>query len=241
MSEASEASPAQLSVVVPIVNEATRITARLDELSQLQGVSEVIVCDGGSTDGSLDVVERHSSTSAGLIRLLRADRGRARQMNAGAKAASHGVVLFLHADTQLPSDACQLIDEALREPGVVFGAFRTHTVDDTGKKSARWLRLADLRSRYTTTPYGDQALFVKKRAFFAAGGFPDQPLMEETELCLRLQKLGRFQRAAGEVRVSGRRFLARPFRDTLLVNVFPLLYRLGVSPRRLKGIYEDVR
>ncbi len=241
MSEPPVPTPAPLSVVMPVVNEAARITARLDELSRLQGVGEVIVCDGGSTDGSLDFTERHPSTERGLTRLLRVDRGRARQMNAGAKAASHEILLFLHADTQLPPDAHQLIGQALRKPGVVFGAFRTHTLDDTGKKSARWLRLADLRSRYTTTPYGDQALFVKRRAFCAAGGFPDQPLMEETELCLRLRKLGRFRRAAGEVRVSGRRFLAHPIRDMLLVNVFPILYRLGVSPQRLKGIYEDVR
>jgi hypothetical protein len=166
-------------------------------------------------------------------------------MNAGARLLADAgieVLLFLHADVSLPSDAAGWVETVLADPGVVAGAFRTWTVADA---EARWwsplLHLADLRSRYTNLPYGDQALFVRASAFEAVGGFPEQPLMEDLELARRLKRLGRIQTARASVQVSGRRFLARPGLFTLAVNVFPLLYRVGVSPSTLKTLYTDVR
>jgi hypothetical protein len=103
------------------------------------------------------------------------------------------------------------------------------------------LHLADLRSRYTRLPYGDQAPFVRRSAFDAVGGFPAQPLMEDLEFSLRLRRLGRIERVPGRVQVSGRRFIARPVFFTALVNVFPALYRLGVSPTTLAKLYAHVR
>jgi rSAM/selenodomain-associated transferase 2 len=234
-------SSVALSVIVPVLDEQARIGLRLDELARTPGIDEVLVVDGGSSDGCADVARAHPLVQSGRARVLCSEAGRARQMNAGARAATGAALLFLHADTELPVDAARWVARAFADPEVVLGAFRTRTIDDESQRSAVWLRLADLRSRYTRVPYGDQALFVRREAFFAVGGFPDQPLMEDTELCLRLQKLGRLRTVKSQVRVSGRRFLAHPVRDTVLVNVFPLLYRLGVSPARLKRIYRDVR
>jgi hypothetical protein len=123
---------------------------------------------------------------------------------------------------------------------VIAGAFHTWHVADDGRR-APWLHLADLRSRWSGLPYGDQALFVRREAFERAGGFPDQPLMEDLELSRRLRRLGRIAIVPASVRVSGRRFLAHPIRDTLLVNAFPLLYRLGVPPASLARLYRDIR
>ena len=110
-------------------------------------------------------------------------------------------------------------------------------------KRRRWLgtllHLADLRSCYARVPYGDQAIFVLADAFRAVGGFPEQPLMEDVELIRRLRRVGHIRMVRSTVRVSGRRFQARPLTDFLLMNVFPLLYRLGVSPRTLARIYGD--
>jgi hypothetical protein len=131
---------------------------------------------------------------------------------------------------------------ALSVPQVVAGAFRTWTVADT--RPVWWsplLHLADVRSRYTRVPYGDQALFVRTWAFWRAGGFPVQPLMEDAELALRLRRLGRIRTVPARVTVSGRRFLARPVFYTLAMNTFPLLYRLGVSPERLLRLYRHER
>jgi GT2 family glycosyltransferase len=173
---------------------------------------------------------------------MEASRGRGRQQNVGARAATGDVLLFLHADVSLPDDALGWIARGLADPSTVAGAFRTWTVPD-GEPT--WLgpllHLADVRSRYSSLPYGDQAVFVRRDAFEEAGGFPDEPLMEDLALARRLRRLGRIVTVPASVRVSGRRFIARPIWYTLLVNVYPLLYRLGVPPRVLAQLYHDQR
>src|SRR5205807_900460 len=105
-------------------------------------------------------------------------RGGGPQLNAGARAAGGAILLFLHADVSLPRDAAAWIAGTLAEPDVVAGAFRTRTVPDAGESwLAPLLHLADIRSRITRFPYGDQAIFMRREAFARAGGFPDQPLM----------------------------------------------------------------
>jgi rSAM/selenodomain-associated transferase 2 len=220
-----------------VLDEERRIGQRLTELSAMEGIGEVLVVDGGSSDGT---VERARAFPG--VRVLSAPRGRASQMNAGAERARGSVLLFLHADVRLPPEAFHHVTRALEDPGVVAGAFKTWTVDDVGRsRLGPLLHLADLRSRYTRLPYGDQALFVRAEAFRAAGGFPAQPLMEDLELSRRLWKLGRIRTVDARVTVSGRRFLARPLFYFLAVNGFPLLYRLGVSPASLLRLYAHVR
>ncbi len=231
-----------VSVIIPVLDEEARIGACL---AALDSFHEVIVVDGGSRDRTRDLVtaqlNRAGAGGLGKLRLLDAPRGRGGQMNAGAAAATGEVLLFLHADVSLPEDAQALIRRALQEnPSAVAGAFRTWHVADDGR-SAPWLHLADLRSRYTSLPYGDQALFARRDAFARAGGYPEQPLMEDLEFARRLRKLGPIARVPASVRVSGRRFLAHPIRDSLLVNVFPLLYRLGVPPSALARFYQNSR
>ncbi len=228
-----------ISIILPVLNEARRIGQRLTELASLRPeVGEVLVVDGGSTDATVAKARECSG-----VTVLSAPRGRASQMNAGAAAAKGNVLLFLHADVALPPDAPRHILTALEAPDVVAGAFKTWTVNDTGQRS--WigplLHLADLRSRYTRLPYGDQALFVRTEVFRRIGGFPAQPLMEDLELSMRLWREGKVRTVDACVTVSGRRFLARPVFYFLAVNGFPLLYRLGVSPATLLRVYAHVR
>ncbi len=226
-----------LSVVVPVLDEARRLGRQLAALGAVAGVDEILVVDGGSRDDTVAIAR-----GAPGVRVLAAPRGRGHQMNAGARAARGDVLLFLHADAALPPDAARLIARALDDPRVVAGAFRLHTVaEDGGRWLAPLLRLADVRSRVTRLPYGDQAVFVRRAAFERVGGFPDQPLMEDIELARRLRRVGRIRTVPGVVRVSGRRFLANPVRAVLAMRVFPLLYRLGVSPARLARLYGDPR
>jgi rSAM/selenodomain-associated transferase 2 len=226
----------RLSIIVPVLNEEARIPAQLARLVGLSGVDEIIVVDGGSVDRTPDLA------AAAGCHLVTAPRGRGTQMNAGAVAASGDILLFLHADVTLPVDAPSLIRTALADPGVVAGAFRTRTIGEGRRTWAtRWLGLADLRSRYTRLPYGDQALFVRRDAFQRVGGFPAQPLFEDLELSQRLWAVGRVQTLRAHVCVSGRRFLARPLYFAILMNVLPILYRLGVSPKALQRAYGDVR
>ncbi len=227
----------RLSVIMPVLDEAQRIGKRLVELRALSGVDEIVVVDGGSRDGTAD-----AARSVPGVRVLEAPRGRGPQMNAGARSASGDVLLFLHADVSLPPDATTWVARALAEPGVVAGAFRIRTRADGGRN---WLgpllRLADVRSRMARLPYGDQAVFLRRETFERAGGFPDQPLMEDVELAHRLRRLGRIRIVPAVVQVSARRFLARPVRTLLAMRFFPVLYRLGVSPELLARLYGSPR
>jgi GT2 family glycosyltransferase len=162
-------------------------------------------------------------------------------MNAGARTATGDVLLFLHADVTLPADAAPLVTAALEDRGVVGGAFRVRTVADgaTGWP-ARFLWLADVRSRYSRLPYGDQAVFVRTEVFDALRGFVAAPLFEDVEFSRRLRRIGCLRRVPTPVLVSGRRFMARPFYYAGLMNILPVLYRLGVPPAILARIYGFV-
>jgi rSAM/selenodomain-associated transferase 2 len=224
-----------LSVVIPTLDEAARIATRLAELAQ-GTADEVIVSDGGSRDGTAELARR-----AG-VQVVIASGGRGPQMNAGARAATGDVLLFLHADAALPPDARDWITQALADPMVVAGAFRVHTVADDGRNwLGPFLRIADIRSHVTRTPYGDQALFVRRAVFERVGGFPAEPLMEDVALSRRLRREGRLVTVPAYVRVSGRRFLKHPIAGTLAMWTFPTLHRLGVSTRTLARLYGNPR
>jgi rSAM/selenodomain-associated transferase 2 len=226
-----------VSVIIPVLDEAARIEACLEQFRTQPGTWELIVVDGGSVDATLDLA------AAAGARVLRATRGRGTQMNAGAAEARGEILFFLHADALVPAGTYDHIVEALKTPGIALGAFRARHEAEAwiGTWKAPMLRLADLRSRRTAWPYGDQGLFCRTRDFRSVGGFPDEPLMEELGLAARLRPLGQVAIRAAELRVSARRFEAAPFKAFLCMNSFPVLYRLGVSPARLAAWYGAPR
>lgn len=228
-----------LSVVIPVLNEELGIEDCLYDVVGRPGVGEIIVVDGGSTDGTLDILRSRWDT----LTIVESERGRAVQQNAGARVARGDTLAFLHADVRLPGGACDAIDDALSRPGVVAGAFRTHhhSSRHPTRLASALLRLADVRSRYSSLPYGDQCLFMRAAAFQAAGGFPEEALMEDLILSRRLRQRGRIHIVDDEVRVSGRRFESAPVYQTLLVNVFPLLHGIGVPTRVLARLYGNPR
>jgi rSAM/selenodomain-associated transferase 2 len=224
-------------VIIPTFNEELRIAAHLKELRNVPGLYEIIVVDGASGDGTA-----RAARSFAEVKVICAPQGRARQLNAGAAQARGEVLLFLHADVSLPADAARWINRTLENPTVVAGAFRTRTCDDNGTTSlGPLLRLADLRSRFTRLPYGDQAVFVRADVFRQVGGFPDWPLLEDLELSRRLRRVGPIRTVPASVRVSGRRFAARPVFYALFDLLSPTLHRMGVPLRRLADIYGQVR
>ena len=221
-----------LSIVVPVLNEAAGIEAALAALAPLRALGhELIVVDGGSSDGT-------AALAAGRAdRLLVVGRGRARQMNAGAAVARGDALLFLHADTRLPEAAAEAIRGALHG-AAAWGRFDVRIAG----RSPLFPLIATLmnwRSRVTGIATGDQAIFVRRAAFDAVGGFPDQPLMEDIELSRRLRRVGRPACLRLRVVTSGRRWeRCGVWRTTWLMWRLRLLYWLGTPAERLARSYR---
>ena len=175
----------RLSIVIPALNESANLARLLPDLAAHEREAELLVVDGGSTDDSQAVVAR-----VGAVRWLSAPRGRAGQMNAGARAAQGDVLLFLHADTTLPAGAGAAIRAALADPAVVGGRFDVR-LDSRRRLLAVVGWLMNRRSRLTGICTGDQGIFVRRAVFEALEGYPDIPLMEDVELTRRLKRQGR--------------------------------------------------
>ncbi|MBI4776552.1 MAG: TIGR04283 family arsenosugar biosynthesis glycosyltransferase [Deltaproteobacteria bacterium] len=223
-----------LSVIIPAINEEECIAAAVNNARRARNV-EVLVADGGSKDATVPVAREAGA------KVLVTRTGRAFQMNEGAEAASGDALLFLHADTRLPSGYEAHVRRILDRPGVAAGAFRLGI-----RASGVSLRLvelvANLRSRCLQLPYGDQAIFVGRRRFQIVGGFPELPIMEDFALMKRLSKLGRVALAPVAVSTSGRRWVRMGvWRTTWINQMMVAAYVLGVPPERIQHWYRRDR
>jgi len=223
--------PGRITVVVPTLNEAQCIVGCLDALAPLRARGhEVIVVDGGSEDGTARLARDRAD------RVLAAPRGRASQMNAGARIARGEALVFLHADTRLPPDADRLVLEALA--GRAWGRFDVR-IDGQGALLTLVGAMMSLRSRLTGIATGDQALFVRRSAFDALGGYAPMLLMEDIELSRRLRRAGSPACLRARVLTSARRWQARGvLRTILLMWHLRLSYALGADPARLAERYR---
>lgn len=217
-----------VTAVIPALNEAERIATAVDA-ARAAGVAEIIVADGGSTDGTVTVAIAHGA------RVIEGERVRARQLNRGAAAASHDALIFLHADTLLPLRAADAVASALAG-GAIFGGFRISFVEPGLDGVAR---LINARTRLTRAPWGDQAQFVRRDTFVRMGGYPDFPIMEDYELARRMKRAGKTVVLPIAVRTSGRRFLQKGRLRTAAINWLIIAsYHLGISPERLARWYR---
>ena len=221
-----------LSIIIPTLNEAANLPALLAELAPLQARgAQIIVADGGSTDASRDLLPA-------AVEWLDAPRGRARQMNAGAAQASGSVLWFVHADTRLPAEADQLIEAALAGGRHCWGRF------DLRIDGRPWLlkvvaRLISWRSRLTSIATGDQGIFVLRSHFETLGGYADQPLMEDIELCTRLRQLSAPACIGTRLSTSGRRWEQRGvWRTIWLMWRLRWAYWRGVPAAHLAEAYR---
>lgn len=223
-----------ISVIIPTLNEAGSIGLSLQRLLREPGNFEVIVSDGGSCDGTLDVLNRFP-----LVKKVHSEKGRGNQMNAGAEIARGDIFLFLHADTSLPRDSFRMIREALSDSSVVGGSFCLHFDPPKG-----FLRVLSLLSRinHPLAIYGDQGLFLRSIIFRGIGGFKRIPIMEDVEIWKRLRGLGKFVKLDTPVVTSARRYLQNGIiRQQVLNTILVILYHLGVSPHRVMPHYYDQR
>jgi rSAM/selenodomain-associated transferase 2 len=226
-----------ISVVIPALDEEEALPATIRSCRGA-GECEVIVADGGSGDGTVEIARRLAD------RVVAAPRGRARQMNAGAGIARGDVLLFLHADTHLPPGGLDAVVSALRDPRVAGGAFRVALRPSPGAGAyvravlALTGRMINIRSALTGSRTGDQAVFLRAGTFRELGGYPGIPLMEDVELSRGMRTIGKTVLLPHRVATSGRRWEAGgPLRTILRMWRIRLGYLLGMTPERCAEIY----
>jgi rSAM/selenodomain-associated transferase 2 len=224
-----------LSIIIPALDEAGNLERLLPGLRAAAPSAEILVVDGGSRDATAAV-----AAQAGVW-LVPSARGRARQMNAGATAATGEILLFLHADTRLPAGFEAAITGALADPAVVGGRFDV-AFDNPAPAFRMIAGLMNRRSRLSGISTGDQAIFVRRAAFEALGGYPEIPLMEDIELTRRLKRLGRLASLRLRVTTAARKWEREGVARTIvLMWTLRLLYFCGVSPARLHRWYYPGR
>lgn len=250
---------ASVSIIIPTLNEAKHLAQTVRCLALLDSpIHEVIVVDGGSRDETVAIAKTLADQLTQIpFTLLQADQpGRAHQMNLGADHATGGLLCFLHADTLVPPDLVRVIDKTLADSQVACGGFISVM---SGETKTRWgITLHNFLKTYYAPllfhPYlffskglrllfGDQVIFCRRADFQACGGFdPNQPILEEADLCLKLCRRGRIRQVNRVVQSSDRRVAAwGPLKANAIYLMIGFLWGLGVPGAKLKQFYNDIR
>lgn len=243
---------AQVSIIIPVLNEASCLERTLRHLDILEPpVDEIIVVDGGSIDDTVDIAKKRG------VKVVFADRpGRSIQMNLGARLATGDILCFLHGDTRVPDDVVTLMNTTLANPNIVCGGFISVMA---GQQTTRWgVSLHNtLKTHYAALLFrphryfrnrlrilfGDQVMFCRRSDFWSCGGFDDSlTIMEDADLCLRLSQLGRIYQVNRLVQSSDRRVAKwGPLKANVIYLAIGFLWGMGVPGGWLKQFYEDVR
>ncbi len=217
-----------LSVIIPALNEEKNIAACLGATRRARNIERIVV-DGGSADKTVEIARSWGAT------VLTSEKGRARQMNAGARSATGQFLLFLHADTILPEGFDEEVRSLLLRPRVSAGAFSFRLSHRSSFGLGLIRLITNWRSRYLQMPYGDQAIFIRSRLFHKIGGFPDLPIMEDYEIIRRLRKKGKIITSSLPALTSSRRWQTLGiWKTTFLNSAIVVAYHLGIPPSRIR-------
>lgn len=221
-----------LSIIIPTLNEGVNIVKTLECTARSPNV-EVIVVDGGSKDGTVELAK-----SWGAV-LLTSSPNRALQMNAGAYIAKGKILLFLHADTLLPKEFHSHIKRIINTPGAVAGAFRLRI--DAESHGFRLIEeLANWRTSFFQMAYGDQGIFLKAKTFHEIKSFPQIAIMEDFNLIRQLRKRGNIMLAPASVITSARRWEKLGIIKTTLINKAVVsAYWMGIKPSYIAKWYQS--
>jgi rSAM/selenodomain-associated transferase 2 len=223
-----------ICVIIPIYNEEKILKENSAWFKNLSGQSELIFADGGSTDRSVEFAYSYGNVLSG-------DKGRAIQMNRGAKCAQQDTLLFLHADNTISPETLLSIEKEVEKNGVVGGCL-TQRIDKKGLIYRTIEAQGNLRARLSKVFYGDQGIFVKKDIFFKIGGFPEVPIMEDVLFTRGLRRMGKTVVLSDKIVASPRRWEKKGvIKTALLYNLIIILFRLGCPLEKIKLLYEDLR
>lgn len=223
-----------ISIIVPVLNEEKTIENTLSRLSSLKGEKEIIVVDGGSRDNTVKIASKYCI-------VLESQKGRAKQMNAGAKIAKGSVLWFVHSDSIVQPDSLEGIKNTINQ-GYIGGGFSLCFYDYDTKfmrfvsKSSNW------RAKFLGLFFGDQGIFVRKDIFYELGGFKEIEIMEDWDFAKRLEKKGKINLLDIKIGTSARRFkTGGQLKTLLLMHKLKILYILGVSPSKIYKMYREAR
>lgn len=221
-----------ISIIIPTLNEENLLEKTLFNIHSDVEEYEIIVSDGGSGDKTCEIANNHPK-----VTLVRSRKGRAIQMNEGAKVAQGQILLFLHADTLLESGALELIKENLDAKEAIAGSFYLKFDEDrTALKIYSWFS----KFNHPLFTYGDQAFFIKREAFLSLKGFANLPIMEDLEIQKRLRRTGKFIKLNKPVTTSSRRFKKSGVLWQQIKNIYLVfLFLIGVPPAYIKKHYKD--
>jgi len=220
-----------ICAVIPTLNEEKHVAQCVAELKN-QRISQIIIADGGSDDRTIEMARELD------VEVVSSQRGRGHQLQTAISHTNCDLIWMIHADCIPPTMAVQAIGQSVAA-GTRWGAFTIeHAAPAAASKLTTWcLRMANKRSRTTKFPYGDQAIFVQCELLMEIGGVPEQELMEDLELSIRLNKIVPPLIIENIISVNPRRFIRRPIKTFIAWMLFPSFYRLGVSPQRLMRWY----
>ena len=223
----------KISVIIPILNEAKILEKTLSQLQSELEAHELIVVDGGSTDGSVHIAEKYG-------KVIVSEPGRAKQLNTGAASATGDILIFLHADIWLESGALAAAAIAISS-GYVGGGFQ-QKIDGTHFLYRAIETTGNVRGKYLKIFYGDSGIFLKRTDFEKIGGFPEVPILEEMEFSKKLRRLGKTTLVTPHIHISARRWETKGIVRTTLNNwLITLLYFLKFSPVQLAKLYRHIR
>ena len=223
-----------ISIIVPVYNEESTISNCLKRLESLDGIKEILVCDGGSVDKTVEIASRYT-------RVLHTPKGRAFQMNAGANAAGGGVLWFVHSDSIPDRRSIAAIEEAMQN-GYDAGCFSLYFHDYTDISLKLIATTSNLRAKYLNLMFGDQGIFMSRDAFFKIGGYDEIPLMEDWNMSKALYRDFKVKVLKERIGTSGRRFKQKGvFKTLIFMHRLKLKYITGTSPEELAKMYREVR
>jgi rSAM/selenodomain-associated transferase 2 len=223
-----------VNVIIPVYNEAETLRVKIGSFENFALHAELIFADGGSTDRSAEIIAKYG-------RIISSEKGRARQMNSGARQAAGDILLFLHADNTISPETIENIENEVRQNEAV-GECLTQRIDNERFifRLIEWQ--GNNRARRTKVFYGDQGIFVRKDVFERIGGFPNVPIFEDVLFTRKLRLEGKITVLPDKITVSARRWEKRGvFRTTVMFNTILIMFKMGYPLEKIKKLYEDLR